>query len=102
MKVAFFRFFRKKMIVLWSFKRLEVYKFKSFKDKKSHSYEECDFFDSSLTCQISLASRTTCIYSAAASVAGASTGASALGAAFLPARRVVFLAALGVLSMFSL
>lgn len=42
-------------------------------------------------------------YSAAASVAGASTGASALGAAFLPARRVVFLAAaLGALSMFSL
>jgi hypothetical protein len=43
MKVAFFRFFRKKMVVLWSFKRLEVQKFKSFKDKKSHSYEECDF-----------------------------------------------------------
>ena len=46
-------------------------------------------------------------YSAVASVTGASTeastGASALGAAFLPARRVVFLAAaLGVLSMFSL
>ncbi len=42
-------------------------------------------------------------YSAAASVAGASTAASALGAAFLPARRVVFLAAaLGALSMFSL
>ncbi len=43
MKVAFFRFFCKKMVVLWSFKRLEVQKFKSFKDKKSHSYEECDF-----------------------------------------------------------
>ena len=38
-----FSFFPQKMVVLWSFKRLEVQKFKSFKDKKSHSYEECDF-----------------------------------------------------------
>ena len=42
------------------------------------------------------------VYYSAVSTA-ASTGASALGAAFLPARRVVFLAAaLGVLSIFSL
>ena len=38
-----FSFFLQKMVVLWSFKRLEVQKFKSLKDKKSHSYEECDF-----------------------------------------------------------
>ena len=42
-------------------------------------------------------------YSAATSAEVSTTGASAFGAAFLPARRVVFLAAaLGVLSMFSL
>ena len=63
--------------------------------KKSHSDNEMRFSY--------LLSVNSTDYSAAASVAGASTGASALGAAFLPARRVVFLAAaLGVLSMFSL
>ena len=63
--------------------------------KKNRTPMECDFL-----CLLRVNSAD---YSAAASVAGASTAASALGAAFLPARRVVFLAAaLGALSMFSL